>query len=92
MVPILAAGAARIGAMFGRSKAILSTSPTVRGAGGTLPTGAANAGGSSPLDMLGNVANIGGLGLQGFEMFGKGGGHDKPKGSGGTGTPYETQL
>lgn len=91
MVPILAAGAARVGAMLGRSKALLTTSPA-RGLNGHLPTGAANAGGSSPLDMLGNVANIGGMGLQAFDMFGKGGGHDKPKGTGGTGTPYETQL
>jgi hypothetical protein len=49
-----------------------------RGVNQFLEGGAKGAGKSSPLDMLGNVANIGGSAMQAFDLFG-GGGDKKPK-------------
>jgi hypothetical protein len=58
-----------------------------RGANEMLEGGASAAGKSSPLDMMGNVANIAGVGMTGFEMFKS---EKKPESS--STSHYESQL
>jgi hypothetical protein len=61
-----------------------------RGANLLLEGGAKGAGKTSPMDMLGNVANIAGVGMQGYELFG--GGDKKPAAGAPRASHYESAL
>ena len=73
----------------GAEKAAVGAGP--RGANAIAEGGAKSAGGSSPMDMLGNVANIAGLGMM---IPGLTGGGDKPKegGEGKQKSHYESAM
>lgn len=67
-----------MGAFRGGSSAkALTGGAGPRGANEIMESGSKAAGKSSPLDMMGNVANIAGVGMQGFDLL-KGGGDKKP--------------
>ena len=84
-IPFLVAGASRLAQMCS-SKALTKSLPMPgggpRGLNSLLDAGGGGAGKSSPMDMLGNVADLASL----TSMFqgGGGGGHDKPKSTGTT--------
>ena len=84
MLPVIMAAGRALAA--GGSRAMTSIKGLMpggpRGMNMFLEGGAKGAGKSSPMDMLGNVANIAGVGMQGYDMF-KGGGDKKPT----TGSP-----
>jgi hypothetical protein len=61
-----------------------------RGVNEFMEGGSKAAGKSSPLDMLGNVANIAGVGMQGFELFK--GGDKKPESGPAPTSHYESVL
>lgn len=86
MLPVIMAAGRALAA--GGSRAMASIKGFMpggpRGANLFMEGGAKGAGKSSPMDMLGNVANIAGVGMQGFELFG-GGGDKKP----GAGSPKQ---
>jgi hypothetical protein len=89
MLPVIMAAGRALAA--GGSRAVTSLKGLMpagpRGANMFLEGGALGAGKSSPMDMLGNVANIAGVGMQGYEMFG-GGGDKKPS----TGSPKQKGI
>lgn len=88
MIQVLAAagralmGAGRTAAAGGRAAGEKAATAGPRGANEAVEHGAKGAGKSSPMDMLGNVANIASVGMMGFDMFG-GGGDKKAEGAGG---------
>lgn len=93
MLPLLAAAGRTLMGAVGRGgagKAAAGAGP--RGANAIQEAGAGKAGKSSPMDMLGNVANVASLGMVGKDMLGGGSdSHTKPK-AGAPQSKYETVL
>ena len=79
-----------MGTLKGANPAKLFSGGGPRGANEFMEGGAKAAGKSSPLDMLGNVANIVGVGFQAFDLFK--GGDKKPAQTPAPTSHYESVL